>query len=38
MSTIFIVKRELDNSTKITIIITKKELETIVKTTQKNKR
>ena len=38
MSTIFIVKRELDNSTKITIIITKKELETIVKTTEKNKR
>ena len=38
MSTIFIVKRELDNSTKITIIITTKELETIVKTTEKNKR
>ena len=37
MSTIFIIKRELGSGTKITIIITKKELEAIVKITERNK-
>ena len=38
MSTIFIIKKELGSGTKITIIITKKELEAIEKTTERNKR
>ena len=37
MSTVFIIKRELGRGTKITIIITKKELEEIVKILERGK-
>ena len=38
MNTLFTIKRELGRDTKITIIITKKELESIVKITERKKR